>query len=229
MKSMKNIVALCLFLMGLTSCTGQQGTKTSLLPPKEFADKIAKEKQPQLIDVRTPGEFAAGHIDGARNIDWNGEDFEKLASALDKSKPVFVYCKVGGRSGQAAEKLAGMGYTVTDLKGGIMKWDAEMGNKATGGMAVADFKKLTASAPKVLVNFHAAWCAPCKKMEPYMKTLGTDVPSVKVIRLDADQNKGLLSELKADALPLTMYFENGVQKWSQAGFIAEDELKSKIQ
>ncbi len=224
---MKKLLAILAVLALAVSCQGQNSGATAV-PPNEFAQKMAGEQNPQLIDVRTPGEFAAGHIEGAKNIDWNGGDFEKQAAGLDKRRPVFVYCKIGGRSGQAAQKLGQMGYTVVDLKGGIMKWDAEKGTKATGGISKAAFDKLTSSAPKVLVNFHAVWCAPCRKMEPYMNTLEADVPTVKVVRLDADQHKGLLSQMGADALPLTMYFENGVQKWLQTGFIAEDELKSKI-
>ena len=224
---MKKILTILLSATVLTSCSGQEKS-ISVIAPSEFAQKLEFEKNPQLIDVRTPGEFAGGHIDGAKNIDWNGDDFARQASQLDKSRPVFVYCKIGGRSGQAATRLSKMGYQVYDLKGGIMKWDAEKGTRATGGMSKAEFDKLTSSAPKVLVNFHAVWCAPCKKMEPYMVKLGDEMPSVKVVRLDADKNKGLMSELKTDALPLTMYFENGVQKWSQAGFIGEEELKSKL-
>ncbi len=225
---MKDILALTMFLTFAFSCNAQDKNSATVLPPKEFAQKFGAEPKPQLIDVRTPDEFAAGHIEGAANIDWYAPDFEKQAAQLDKRKPVYVYCKVGGRSGQAAQKLTHMGYTVFDLQGGFMKWEAVNGVKGTGGMSRAEFDQLVASAPRMLVNFHAPWCAPCKKMEPYMSRLDQDVPSVKVIRLNADQNKALLSSLQADEIPLTMFFENGKQSWKQTGFIAEADLKAKL-
>ena len=57
---------------------------------KLLADAKEKEK-PLILDVRTPGEFAGGHLEGAVNIDFNGDDFEARLSKLDKSKPCVVY------------------------------------------------------------------------------------------------------------------------------------------
>jgi len=78
----------------------------------------------QLIDVRTPEEFSEGHIDNAVNINFYDDNFIKdMTSKLDKSKPVYVYCRSGGRSGKASKKLEDAGFTkVYDLKGGFMNW-----------------------------------------------------------------------------------------------------------
>jgi rhodanese-related sulfurtransferase len=76
-----------------------------------------------ILDVRTPDEFAAGHIEGAVNIDWYNPQFKAEIAALDKSKPVFVYCAVGGRSGQAKKLLNSEGFKeVHNLNGGIEAW-----------------------------------------------------------------------------------------------------------
>jgi thioredoxin 1 len=78
----------------------------------------------QLVDVRTPEEFAGGHLEGAINIDIKSPDFSsRIASELDKDQPVYVYCRSGGRSASAGEYLAAQGYSeIYDLKGGILSW-----------------------------------------------------------------------------------------------------------
>jgi rhodanese-related sulfurtransferase len=68
------------------------------------AEKIIKaDPKVVVIDVRTPEEYKTGHIAGAKNIDFNGDDFEKQIAALDKSKTYVVHCAAGGRSAQACK------------------------------------------------------------------------------------------------------------------------------
>lgn len=64
-----------------------------------------------LIDVRTQGEFDAGHLDGALNIPW--QDTNALMDAIgdDKDRPVVVYCRSGNRSGKSKQALDAQGYT----------------------------------------------------------------------------------------------------------------------
>ena len=72
-----------------------------------------------LLDVRTPEEFQQGHLDHAVNINWYDTDFAKQTQNLDKEKPVYVYCKLGGRSAKAAKALDSLGFkNVVDLTGG---------------------------------------------------------------------------------------------------------------
>ena len=80
-----------------------------------------------LVDVRTPTEFNAGHLKNAENINWMGDTFAKQFEAISKDQPVYVYCKVGGRSYKAAEWLLANGYkNVTNLSGG---YDAYLSKK----------------------------------------------------------------------------------------------------
>lgn len=80
----------------------------------------------QLLDVRTPDEYAEGHIKDAKNINLYDNDFLSKASAsLDESRPVAVYCRSGKRSAEAALRLSEKGYKVTNLKGGITAWQRE--------------------------------------------------------------------------------------------------------
>ncbi len=68
-------------------------------------------------------EMAKGAIPGAQNMDYFADDFESQVETLDKAKPIYVYCKIGGRSARAAVKLQEMGFEkIYDLDGGIMAW-----------------------------------------------------------------------------------------------------------
>lgn len=121
---MKNFLFLFLALTGLSCSQTSAGAQTKL-DANAFEAMLAKDHSVQLIDVRTPGEYNSGHLEGARMINFNGADFTTEIGKLDKSKPVAVYCAVGGRSGAAAEQLTQMGYKVYDLTGGIRAWKAQ--------------------------------------------------------------------------------------------------------
>ncbi|QLG45995.1 rhodanese-like domain-containing protein [Costertonia aggregata] len=72
-----------------------------------------------LVDVRTPKEYAAGHIKNAVNINWFDTDFTSQFERFGKNKTIYVYCKKGGRSLKAQEKLKSLGYeNVINLEGG---------------------------------------------------------------------------------------------------------------
>ncbi len=105
--------------------TAQQTAKVMQLSTSEFSKKI-EEEGIQLIDVRTAGEVAEGKIPSAVNIDYNSPEFKKMAAKLDPTKPVAVYCKVGGRSARAAKIFQDLGFKeVYDLEGGILSWNAD--------------------------------------------------------------------------------------------------------
>jgi rhodanese-related sulfurtransferase len=77
----------------------------------------------QLVDLRTPSEYKTGFIEYSQNIDYTSPTFEDDITKLDKSKPVIVYCKSGGRSSRCSKKLKAAGFEkVYDLEGGITEW-----------------------------------------------------------------------------------------------------------
>ena len=122
MKYFKIIVAV--LMLSLWSCQSQKSENVELLDAKSFSEKIHNKEEVQLVDVRTPEEFKEQHIDNATNINWNDANFEQQVSNLDKSKPVYVYCKSGGRSAKATAKLSEMGFTnVYELDGGMLSWN----------------------------------------------------------------------------------------------------------
>ncbi len=107
----------------LTAC-GSTGA-VSTMNVNDFAKKIS-DTSIVLLDVRTPAEFAAGHIAGATNIDFESGTFESDIQKLDKSKSYAVYCRSGNRSGQATALMAKDGFkTIFNLDGGIINWQSE--------------------------------------------------------------------------------------------------------
>jgi len=91
--------------------------------PAEFEKLLLDNPTIQLVDVRRPEEFEAGHINKAILINVLEPDFlSKAKSLLDKSKPVAVYCRSGRRSKDAAKLLVKEGFKVYDLNNGFLGW-----------------------------------------------------------------------------------------------------------
>jgi rhodanese-related sulfurtransferase len=87
-------------------------------------EKLSKEPDTVILDVRSPKEYAAGHIKNAVLIDFNAKDFDEKIKQLDKSKTYLVHCAVGGRSAKASSKLDGFDFPkVVNLEGGIKAWE----------------------------------------------------------------------------------------------------------
>lgn len=87
--------------------------------------ELLADPEVTVIDVRTPDEFAAGHIERARLVDFSAPDFSDRIAELDRSATYFVYCRSGNRSAQAAAVMAELGFTdVSHLDGGIVAWTA---------------------------------------------------------------------------------------------------------
>ena len=72
-----------------------------------------------VIDVRTPAEFASGHLEGAVNIDWEGTDFAGQVASLDKNGTYVLYCRSGNRAGQALDAMTSMGFAHLINAGGV--------------------------------------------------------------------------------------------------------------
>lgn len=202
----------------------------------EFENKLSNEDV-QLIDVRTAEEFSGGYLKGATNIDVNSNDFGAKITAFDKNKPVMVYCLSGGRSAAAADKLSELGFKqVFNLEGGIMKWKSANKPVVTtseavskSGMTMDEFLKAVSSEKKVLVDFNAVWCGPCKKMLPILEALAEkNKDKFVLMQVDADENSALMEEMKIDAIPYLQLYENGKLVWTNEGFTEEAEMKKVL-
>lgn len=121
MKKILLLIMSCLFF----SCKGKKDDVIQLLEPITYKEKIAADNV-QLIDVRTPEEYAEGKIAEATNINYHHPDFKKRVATLNKDLPIAVYCKKGGRSGKAAKILKELGFKeIYDLDGGIVNWQEQ--------------------------------------------------------------------------------------------------------
>ncbi len=124
---MKKIhIIFCLFLaMSFgTSCVDAKidDTEVKLVTAEEM-QSILELEDVQLVDVRTPLEHDEIRISNSQNIDFKSPTFDEDITKLDKSKPVILYCKSGGRSAKCAKKLKEAGFKkIYDLDGGISKW-----------------------------------------------------------------------------------------------------------
>lgn len=89
------------------------------------ADRLLTEnKKIVILDVRTPKEYAQGHLAGAKNIDFYARDFERKLQSLDKSKTYLVHCAVGGRSAKARDLMKKLKFeSIYHLEGGIKAWE----------------------------------------------------------------------------------------------------------
>ncbi|WP_310595539.1 thioredoxin domain-containing protein [Flavobacterium sp.] len=227
------IILLAIVTLAITSCKGQPSKNIQTIDAVAFSKAIQATPTPQVVDVRTPEEFASGHLIQAQNVNWMNPDFVANSVKYDKSKPIFVYCKSGGRSHKAAEKLAELGFTnVIEMEGGILKWEAAGLSKPSEkwiGITQKEYADLLNSDKKVLIDFYAEWCAPCKKMTPYLLKMQKEMgDKIVIIRLDADKNKSLLSEMKISELPTLLLYDNKQLKWQHSGYISEPDLKKQF-
>jgi rhodanese-related sulfurtransferase len=102
-------------------------------------DKMRKEKDAVVLDVRSREEYEAGHIAGSVNLPINAKDFDEQVKKLDKEKTYLVHCAMGGRSARASAKMKEVGIPkLFDFSGGIRAWreaekPVEQGPAKSGG------------------------------------------------------------------------------------------------
>jgi thioredoxin len=219
------------------SCTnGQSSLSGPSIPAVAFSKKMTDLPGAPIIDVRTPGEFSQGHLKNAINYDISKSGFESQIASLDKLKPVLVYCLTGSRSTYAVRYMQSIGFKeVYELNGGMMKWRAASlpettdRSVASTGMSKQQFDKLLVTDKLVLVDYYADWCAPCKKMKPYLDEISKDMANkVVVVRINADENRALCKELKIDALPVLQIYKNKTLAWSNTGFIEKEAVVKQL-
>jgi thioredoxin len=206
--------------------------KASTVSVDEF-EKNLDTAAVQLLDVRKPEEYKTGHLKGAFQADWlDKKEFEERTQFLDKSKPVFVYCLVGGRSAAAASYLAQKGFNVVNMDGGITAWKKENkpveANATVQQMKVEEYEKLVQSAPLVLVDFSAGWCLPCKKMEPVVNEIEKEYTKVKLLKIDAGVQDDIVKQYNVEGLPVFVLYKNGKEVWRQEGVIDKKTFENAI-
>jgi phage shock protein E len=108
----------------VTSPSGVDASSSSIrLVTADDAEKLATDPSISVIDVRTPAEFAEGHLAGARLMDFRSAEFPQQLGTLDPNGRYLIYCRSGNRSGEAVGLMKELGFTdVADLDGGIVAW-----------------------------------------------------------------------------------------------------------
>ena len=134
-RSVRTSPLLALALVGtatLAACGGGSGTNGRTLDAAEFAE-LTETADVVVLDVRTPEEFASGHLPDAVNIDVSAPDFATRVGALDPAADYAVYCRTGNRSSTAMQIMRDAGFeSVAHLGGGIVAWVDAGGELATG-------------------------------------------------------------------------------------------------
>ena len=231
MKYLFNYIITIILSLTLFSCNAQ----ITALNAAEFEAGINDKDSIQILDVRTAGEYNGGHIKGALLADWNNkEEFNRRVTFVDKTKPVYVYCLAGSRSAAAATKMRAEGYEkVYELSGGINAWKAASkpveGTSNTKQMSLDEFNLAVNSSTTVLVDFGAAWCPPCRIMEPVLNSLATNNPGkFKLVKVDGGKDEEMLETYKVTALPVFILFKNGKQVWRRDGVASEKEIAEQL-
>jgi rhodanese-related sulfurtransferase len=107
----------------VVACGGTTTAAVELVAPSVAAATIADTPGVVVVDVRTPEEFAEGHIANAVNIDVGAPDFRERLEGLDPDAPYVMYCRSGSRSAEAADIMEDLGFTDTqEVDGGIVAW-----------------------------------------------------------------------------------------------------------
>lgn len=242
MKSIKTtflLVNLLLVGVNFSSCQtnpskdSKQEVSGGKISVDEFEQKLNSNKNAQLVDVRTPEEYTKGFVKGAKNINWNGDNFETEINKLDKNKAVFVYCLGGGRSGEAAAKMKELGFKeIYDMQGGMMAWNGAGKTVVTTntsvekpGMSNEDYNKRIKSEKLILVDFNAPWCVPCKKMAPMLEELSKEQQNkMLLLKINADENKELAKSLKIEELPVLILYKDQKIVWRKVGLTEKAEI-----
>lgn len=111
-------------LLALGACSSPDPTAAAQDVPADAASTpaaafLARPAEALVVDVRTPAEYASGHVAGAQNVDVNGGQFEASLDSVDRARPVYLYCRSGRRSAAAAETLTQMGFQTVINSGGF--------------------------------------------------------------------------------------------------------------
>ncbi|MET3025761.1 thioredoxin domain-containing protein [Flavobacterium sp. UW10123] len=196
-----------------------------------FYSKIKSQKNPQIVDARTPEEFALNHIEGAVNFNLQSENYAQSVAKLDKSKPVFIYSIGAGRSVTLEKELLKNGFSEAySLEGGIANW---IGNgkpfysNLKSKLSLTEFNKIIADNKTVLVDIGSKYCAPCKKVKPVLENIRSEYGSnLKIVEIELEDSPQVIADLKTVKIfPTLILYQNGKIVFKKEGI---NDLKNEV-
>ncbi|HEX8530117.1 MAG TPA: thioredoxin domain-containing protein [Cytophagales bacterium] len=236
---MKNVTILSILSLLLVqiSAKAQQGN-TAPRPQvsfEAFEEKLKRAgNRAQILDARSEEEYQQNHLIGAVAFSVADEaDFQQHVKRLKREDPVFVYSIGNGRSGQLAQKLREAGFKdVTELPGGLSKWiglGRPVASTVAAGWSLADYQAQLEPDKLVLVDFGSRYCGACKKLAPTVDALEKEqAAAIKVIRVEAYENKALVKELGITALPTLVLYKGKKAVWQKTGVTPKAEIQARI-
>ena len=227
----------------LISCVNNEdrpdGSSIDIVDAIQFK-KLVDAGKGIILDVRTPEEVSQGYIHNASTIDFYDKNFVEKINLIPKDKEIYVYCKSGVRSLDAAEILQNNGFnTVYHLRNGLNAWE-EKGfelsrtkiakDEKIQEISLAAFQAVLKTDRPVLIDFHTVWCAPCRKMAPIIDNIEEQYADRAIVmRIDVDKSKDVGRAYQVSGVPVFILFKDGKEIWKHNGVIAEDELKKQIE
>ena len=232
------ITTLSLFAYACHSQTAPSEAQIKTIDATEFK-RLVEAGNGIILDVRTPEEVASGYIGNASTINLYDDDFEGKINLIPKDKEIYVYCKAGGRSVQAAEILRQNGFNrVFNLDNGLVEWEGkgypliktQIGkDEKIQEISLEDFRALLKTDKPVLIDFHTVWCAPCRKMAPIVDKIEEDFKGKAVVmRIDVDKSSDVGKAYNIKGVPVFILFKDGSEKWKHNGALSEEELIRQI-
>ncbi len=209
------------------------------LESTEF-DVISRQVKGTVLDVRTPAEYANGHIESAGQLDYYASDFKRKLLLLPKDQPVYLYCNTGYRSKKAADILIKNGFTqVYNLESGIMEWnlhelpvvvEKDARPDTENQMEWDEYFALINSDKPVFIDFYAPWCGPCRKMMPMIDGLAEEYKGkVSIVKINADASKKLVKELQIIGVPHFVLYASGNKIYEHSGIITKTEVTDLLE
>uniref|UniRef100_F4C4Z9 Thioredoxin domain-containing protein n=1 Tax=Sphingobacterium sp. (strain 21) TaxID=743722 RepID=F4C4Z9_SPHS2 len=229
---MKQLILGVLLLFTLEAVMAQEKT-TNLLPFETFEKKLlAAGPDPQILDARSGEEFIQNHVKGALNVS-DEKQFKSIASKLRKEAPVFIYSIGNGRSAKLAAVLRALHFKeVYEFPGGLSKWIAQgkpVESTVGDGLSLAGFNEQITSEKLVLVDVGSRYCGGCKKLKPIVEKLAEEnKDKLKLVNIEAYDNKQLTKALAVDALPTLILYKGKEAVWKKHGLSSEEEILTEL-
>jgi rhodanese-related sulfurtransferase len=228
-KIFRNSITSIVLFFGTIGFAQNQNTIT--LPLDAFYTKIKSQKSPQIIDARSPEEFALNHIEGSVNFNLQTENYAKYVAVLDQSKPVFIYSIGAGRSNALAKELLKSGFSEAhDLEGGIAAWiggGKPFYTNLKSKLSLVEYQKIIADNNTVLVDIGSRYCGACKKVKPVLESIRTqDGTNLKIVEIDLEESPQVIADLKTvNVFPTLILYQKGKIVFKKDGL---GDLKNDI-